>query len=872
VTQEFYISVTPVGEDGYLIRTERVATGVPLAEEIVTWKVEEWLAQAGQLMHDPLLGLLRGNLLSLGQKRTRSGQTENGATLSSSLVEFGQNLYNSLFQGTIRDSWVIAQGIAHNHREDLRLRLGLKGDLLPRLPWEVLHAGNRPLSTGTDVIFSRYQASASMATVLHSPRPPLRHPAKSPDQNQTLRILMVLAAPTDQEVLALKEEAHHLKQELQKEAQTGDALSGIELTILEQPGREQLTQAIEQGHYQVLHYAGHSNLGASGGDLYLVSDRTGLTEVLSGDDLAGLLVNNGIHMAVFNSCRGVYTATSDPNREADAGNLTEALLKRGVPAVLAMAERIPDDVALTLSRLFYRNLKQRSPIDLSLSRARQGLLSSYGSNQLYWALPILYLHPDFDGYLQAPTDEWDESEAEDLIEEIDLDDPDYPDDQKTIEDLFGELIRPPEATDLANGTVSHNPFQQGEDLFNLDEQAPSDGAALHSAEDYITLGQVLYEQGNVEMAIATFGDALAIDPSSAQAYYHLGLALETYGRITQAIVSYEMAIELDPTIEDAQQSLQRLQVAHNLPVQAGHPVQVGVSEGSEMTIASPDSLAPSTPVDRIFAPPQRSRSRRPWALIGITSAALLGVGIWGIFHILPKNPQPRDLLPQLDAINQNPKTPANSSNPSKDETNDVTALASKNFSQGNLRLGQEGVEALLDRGAITAAETAFASVPSDQLDTPAISFLHGRIAWESIARGNRNYSVGDARRYWETAVKGKPDPLYLNALGFAYYAEGDLQRATEVWFQSLKLTEEQQKNGAPSQDALTAYAGLALASLKSAPSQPPAKQARLRGEAVKLRDRVIKAAPESFLPGTLSRNWLWNEAAIRDWKALQAAK
>ncbi|KAM3110486.1 CHAT domain-containing protein [Phormidesmis sp. 146-33] len=887
MTQEFYISVTPVGEDGYLIRTERVATGVPLAEELVTWKVEDWLTQAGQLMHDPLLGLLRGNLISLGQ-RTRSG-SENGATLSSSLVEFGQNLYNSLFQGTIRDSWVIAQGIAHNHREDLRLRLGLKGDLLPRLPWEVLHAGNRPLSTGTDVIFSRYQASASMATVLHSPRP-LRTPTHSPDQSQTLRILMVLAAPTDQEVLALKEEAHHLNQELQKEAQ--DTLSGIELTILEQPGREQLTQAIEQGRYQVLHYAGHSNLGASGGDLYLVSDRTGLTEVLSGDDLAGLLVNNGIHMAVFNSCRGVYTATSDPNREADAGNLTEALLKRGVPAVLAMAERIPDDVALTLSRLFYRNLKQRSPIDLSLSRARQGLLSSYGSNQLYWALPILYLHPDFDGYLQPPINEWDEAETEDFIGEIDLNDPDYPDDQKAVEDMFGELIRPSEAP-------AQNPFQPGEDLFP-DEQASSNSAPSHSTEDLITLGQVLYEQGDTAAAIATFGDALAVDPNSAPAYYYLGIALEDYGRTTQAIVAYEMAVELDSTLESARHNLQRLQVAHNLPgqnsvsssnaqptnlIESSNPpqpsnlVQSGVSGGSEMTIASTDSLTQSTPVDRIFARPQEAPSRqkswgfkRSWAIVGVTSVVILGVGIWGASRFLPKNPRPNEMLPQLEALTQNPKTPANSANPSRDETNDATALAIKNFSQGNLRLGQEGVEALLDRGAITAAETAFASVPPNQLDTPAISFLRGRIAWQSIARGNRNYDPGDPRRYWETATKGKADPLYFNALGFSYYAEGNLQRATDAWFQSLKLSEEQKKNGAPSQDMLTAYAGLALASLKSSPSQPPAQKARLRGEAVKLRDRVNKAAPDKFLPGTLSRNWLWTEAAIADWRSLQAIK
>ncbi len=471
--------------------------------------------------------------------------------------------------------------------------------------------------------------------------------------------------------------------------------------------------------------------------------------------------------------------------------------------------------------------------------------------------------------MKTPADEWDETEAEDFVEEIDLNDPDYPDDQKTIEDLFGELIRPPEAT-------AQNPFQQGEELFNPDEQTAAP-APSHSAEDYITLGQVLYEQGNVAAAIATFGDALTVDPNSAPAYYYLGLALENYGKINQAIVSYEMATELDPTLESAQQNLERLLVAHNLPrqnsLQPGNLAQPGVTEGSEMTIASPDALASSTPVDRIFAQPQKARSRRRhWAIIGTTSAVILGVSIWGISRILPKNPQPGDMLPQLDALTQTPKTPANSANPRRDETNDATALAIKNFSQGNLRLGQEGVEALLDRGAITAAQTAFASVPANQLDTPAISFLRGRIAWQSIARGNRNYDPGDPRRYWETAAKNKPDPRYFNALGFAYYAEGNLQRATDAWFQSLKLTEEQQKNGAPSQDALTAYAGLALASLKSAPSQPPAQRARLRGEAVKLRDRVTKAAPESFLPGTLSRNWLWSEAAIADWKALQAVK
>ena len=391
MSQEFQLSVTPVGDDEYLVRTERVAPGVPLAEEQVRWPIDEWLALSAQLMNDPLVGLLQGKALQ-GSSFAGRGMSRSANNSAPNLVALGQQFYSGLFQGNLRDSWTCAQGIAQHRREVLQLRLGLKGRHLPRLPWEVLHAGDRPLATGTDVVFSRYQPGTSLfkqTRILPEPGP--------------LKILMAIASPSDRDSLQLKREVLHLQQEL--ENRTANPLKNsphspeIQLTILEQPDREQLTQALEQGHYQVLHYAGHSNLGSRGGELYLVSSRTGLTETLSGDDLAGLLVNNGIQMAVFNSCRGAYGDPSDLADDSPERNLTEALVKRGIPAVLAMAESIPDDVALTLTRLFYRNLNQGYPVDLSLSRARAGLISAYGSHQLYWALPILYQHPDFDGYL-----------------------------------------------------------------------------------------------------------------------------------------------------------------------------------------------------------------------------------------------------------------------------------------------------------------------------------------------------------------------------------------------------------------------------------------------------------------------------------------
>jgi hypothetical protein len=391
MTQEFDISVTPVGDDEYLVRTEKVASGVPLAEEQVKWPIKEWLKATRELMNDPLLGVLEG-------KSSLSGRHSTASTQNLSLVELGQQLYQGLFQGTLRESWTCAQAIAQNRSELLQLKLGVKGRELSSLPWEVLHAGDRPIATGTEVVFSRYQPNTSAPIYIQ----PLQ-------SNQPLKILMAIAAPSDQDSLQLKREVNHLKEELQRDTQRMMVNAyertrhppEIQLTLLEQPDREQLTQALEQGQYQVFHYAGHSNLATAGGELYLVNRKTGLTEILSGEDLAGLLANNGVQVAVLNSCRGAYRHSTKANSETSEINLTEMLVKRGIPGVLAMAERIPDEVALTLTRLLYRNLNQGYPVDLSLSRARQGLISAYGSRQLYWALPVLYLHREFDARLTA---------------------------------------------------------------------------------------------------------------------------------------------------------------------------------------------------------------------------------------------------------------------------------------------------------------------------------------------------------------------------------------------------------------------------------------------------------------------------------------
>ena len=139
MTQEFHISITPVRDNEYLVRTEQVAPGVPLAEEQVIWPIDQWLEQTRQLMNDPLVGLLQGQK-PLAEPTTAVAAD---ATSFNGFMALGQQLYQNLFQGILRDSWMTAQGIAQHRGEVLRLRLGLKGNQLPRLPWEVMHSHSR---------------------------------------------------------------------------------------------------------------------------------------------------------------------------------------------------------------------------------------------------------------------------------------------------------------------------------------------------------------------------------------------------------------------------------------------------------------------------------------------------------------------------------------------------------------------------------------------------------------------------------------------------------------------------------------------------------------------------------------------------------
>lgn len=825
--QEFDISITAVGNDRYLVRTEQVAPGVPLAQEQFHWPIDQWLEEASTLMHDPLLGILKGEPSQrwASTPKYRSGNDDNTpAAPLPTLVSLGQALYNSLFDRALRDSWLTAQGVAQNRRSPLRLRLGLKGEKLQQLPWEVLHAGDRPLGTGTDVTFSRYHLGRRQGYD--------RPVATVPDFEQPLRVLMVIATPTDQDRLELTNEVEQLQNELHPPSmRSGRGYNilpkqqlDVQLTVLKQPGRAELTQALEQGNYQALHYAGHSNLGNAGGDLYLVSRQTGLTERISGEDLAGLLSNNGVKLAVLNSCRGAYAHSSGAEMGWHEQNLAQALVNRGIPGVIAMAERIPDNVAITFTQLLYRNLKQGNPIDLSLNRTRQGLISAHGSHYSYWALPILYMQPGFDGYL-ASKPGTDNSALDKLLSES--------------ESALKALEQP-----AALSEVSDAPGPDSTAVGKIDSKIDSDQVDLDNLVETVELDEFLrYDDDSDDSTVPELVEKLSQPSASDQvmlADVDESLIPETLE--TPGLDLYEqLPKKPEPQSEPDDGKTIYNDARSHLPEQAEPAANTNQKSGS-------------------------SRRRQRRVALGLGAAALLGiigVGISDPFGWVPAPVSPPQPTPATDS------SPSNVQSVSQVIAGDPESIVEVLTEKADT----EGLSAALKLTDALYAERTAESAPT-------LFFSKGQLQWAMIKTNDPALGVkpADAATSWEDALTANPDWLDAQvALGFARYEQDLMANAIALWEDAIR-NETEQSVPTVTFDAddrrwpmqLHAYLGLAIAHHQNANlNVDNAEKANSLAIARDYWQSAIDLAGdgnELINPEELGDHWLWSEKALIDWR------
>ncbi|MBN2003977.1 MAG: CHAT domain-containing protein, partial [Anaerolineae bacterium] len=301
-------------------------------------------------------------------------------TSTGDLQADGQYLFAALFGNEeARRAWERACG-QHSQRR-VRLRLDTTAPELHALPWERLHDGRTFVAAQGDTPFSRYL--------------PLDMPYSAPVAERPIRVLAAIANPTgldeyDLAPLDVDDERARLQAALQGQPVT--------LTFLDAPVTPvRLEAALRAQRPHILHLMAHGTFSTRRDQaaLYLQDD-AGNCQIVTDDELGNSLHNLGEdrpRLVFLAACEGAARSAVD----AFAG-LAPKLVRAGVPAVVAMQDKVALTTTRQLTPEFYADLFRHGEVDRALNAARSLLLAAQAADA---ATPVLLMRLK-DGRLFTP--------------------------------------------------------------------------------------------------------------------------------------------------------------------------------------------------------------------------------------------------------------------------------------------------------------------------------------------------------------------------------------------------------------------------------------------------------------------------------------
>jgi CHAT domain len=305
--------------------------------------------------------------LKVGRFRARTRRVESAPVAAAKDV--GSRLYSAVFADEVHECLQRSLDHARNHTAQLRIRLRLSDcPELANLPWEMLYDQGDDwfiaLSNTTPIV--RYIQLPDSPRALHVTLP--------------LRVLVIRSEPTDYPKLDLEAEWAQVAEALRELTAAG----AIDFTELISPTKSDLLRALQRSSYHVLHYMGHGGFDEQNGGALLFADRTGGSVPVTAEDLGVLLRDHtSMRLAVLNACEGARSDPADP-----FAGVADTLVRRGIPAVIAMQFEFSDDAAIEFAPALYRALAAGQPVDAAVGEARKAV---YTVSPLEWATPVLYL-------------------------------------------------------------------------------------------------------------------------------------------------------------------------------------------------------------------------------------------------------------------------------------------------------------------------------------------------------------------------------------------------------------------------------------------------------------------------------------------------
>lgn len=290
----------------------------------------------------------------------------------SALKELGEELFNLVVFESVKRLMDRAQ----DFNESLPLEMFIEDTELATLPWEYM------FDPGIEEFICRYFHPISRGIFnisLNKDFPPIEKPIK---------ILILVGVLSDDKNTKPQEEVQNIKNIF--DSLVKDKSVGID--ILYEVTQQKLQTKLKENTYQIIHFFGHGHFDKEKKQGYLKFELTNDKPYLyPARDFANDLRkwSKGIYLVFLNGCKtGVSSTEESPSHSSVAA----ALLKTGVPAVIANQFSIPAINAHLFSRQIYGELVSGKTLGNVVSDSRITYLNNTFEKFTHWGIPVLYTH------------------------------------------------------------------------------------------------------------------------------------------------------------------------------------------------------------------------------------------------------------------------------------------------------------------------------------------------------------------------------------------------------------------------------------------------------------------------------------------------
>lgn len=317
------------------------------------------------------------------------------------LMVLGERLANRLLPvGEVRDLFNATVAKA-GRTGGVRLRLIIRSPVLAQLPWEYAYVQK---SGGEKHRSGFLSLNPQISMVRHEVMAEEPWPVVAADPSR-LRVVIATAAVTHADIAGLGEyDFGELDVALERNAivaavrnLTVEGVTVDAQKILDEATPADVTEALVTGA-DVFHFAGHgyystadrdtAKVATKFGGMILLHESHGSSEgtILRADDLAMTLQRAGVRLAVLGACESARRDNGSP-----WSAVAPALVRRGLPAAVAMQYEVIDEQAIAFSRMLYTCIAAGLSLDEAVSAGRQAMLASSEGNNVEWGVPVLYM-------------------------------------------------------------------------------------------------------------------------------------------------------------------------------------------------------------------------------------------------------------------------------------------------------------------------------------------------------------------------------------------------------------------------------------------------------------------------------------------------